>query len=72
MDINILVSYKMVITTQEFRLIQKALRGTLLEEEKAEALALQERMMLVRHKEAAQFAAEAAKSAEQIQNPREI
>jgi hypothetical protein len=53
--------YNLVVNPTEFRLIQKALRGVLTEEEKPEALALQQQMMEARFKQAEQLAEEAAK-----------
>jgi hypothetical protein len=45
MDFQLLISYKVVISTEEFRILSKALRGTLTEDEKGAALLLQQKMM---------------------------
>ena len=66
MDAMILVQWKLVVSTTEFRLIQKALRGALDEDEKVAALVLQAALMRTRAKQAAQLANEAQKAVDNI------
>jgi hypothetical protein len=67
MDVGMLVSFKLVVTTKEFGLLSRGLRGTLREDEKGEALALQEKMMLARANESENYAAEADLARENIE-----
>jgi hypothetical protein len=67
MDLGLLVQWKMVLSSSELRLVQKGLRGVLKEEEKADALALQEKIMRERARQAEQMADEAAKAVANIE-----
>lgn len=66
MDAQLIVNWKLVVTSDEFRLIQKALRGVLTDEEKSKALALQVDMMKSREKQARQLLGEAEKAVKNI------
>lgn len=66
MDAQLIVNWKLVVTSDEFRLIQKALRGVLTDEEKPKALALQVDMLRSREKQARQLLGEAEKATKNI------
>ena len=66
MDLGLVVMWKMVVTPGEFRLIQRALRSVLTEEERAQALVLQEQLMRDRATQAKHFFGEAEKSVKNI------
>ena len=72
MDAQIIVSWKLVVTSDEFRLVQKALRGVLTEEEKPQALALQEQLMRIRARQAKQLMGEAEKALFNIEKDNEV
>ena len=56
MDFRVLTVYRLDLNKDEFNLIQRALRGALTEEEKAEAQALQEKLLIERHSVLSQMA----------------
>ena len=61
------MSFKLVVTTKEFGLLTRGLRGTLRDDERQEAAALQEKMMLARANESEKYAAEADIARENIE-----
>lgn len=65
-DLRMRVLYDFTIDSIEFRLLCKALRGTLDEKDKAAALALQEKLLLERARLTDHIANEAAKAEENI------
>jgi hypothetical protein len=69
---NVSLDIKTVITldADEFRLITAALRGTLTEQQRAPALALQEKMLSDRASQATSFATSVSKHVENIAKPK--
>lgn len=68
MDMRVTWKYTLDLTKDEFLIVSKALRGTLKDEEKAIALALQERMVLQKHTMLQQALDESAKVLINIEN----
>ena len=68
MEIQMVPQYRFLITPQEFRLVSKALRGVpLTPEEKQEAAALQEKMLIVRAASARQYLESVQKDADNVE-----
>ncbi len=67
MDVAMLVQWRLIVSSAEWRLVSKALRGVLTDEEKIEALALQEKMMRERAIQAEQLSKEADKAIRNIE-----
>ena len=65
-DLAPIITYKLVLSADELRLVSKALRGLLREKELAEALALQERIMRQRAANLRQAVEEAEKTVANI------
>ena len=66
MIVKVELRYSVELSPQEFRVIAAALRGNLKDDEWKEALALQKRMLLERHKAAEQLLGETQKAADNI------
>ena len=67
MELQMVPQYRILITPQEFRVISKALRGIpLTPDERQEAAALQEKMLIVRAATARQYAESVQKDADNV------
>ena len=68
MDISLIPQYRFLVTSQEFRVMSKALRGApLTPEERQEAVTLQEKMLIIRAEQARIFTENVQKDADNVE-----